>query len=482
AEIDDYKEYMGIGSQSTQALTAGDNHTLDELDAMLATNPYASIEVVDEKYTHLLAAIRGDEWDDEEEEEEDEMFSSKGGYVRAIIAENPRLRLDMAENFQPDANALAATGVAVFAMSGQGKTEVVMRFVEQYVKGYHTGCTIFDSQGDALSLVEDGFFPNGHIATPGNVPSMESVIKYGLQVVFDLSEWHKPGKVGMDREMAGAVIAETINDLMIAQKHTPPQSRRTCLVVLDETQLWVPQGRTPGGMTQATAGELYNAALGLSTTGRKLGLMPFFAGPRIATIHNDIIANCETRIFGKADLDNDLSRYHEYFSKDIASDMDIRSLGPGQMIVCTGGKKLFTQFKERTTRHVSSTPSVMQDLDRYSQKLPREMLTMLSRQSNPNIEVPSTPRPGYATGYTGAASQREETIEELLYADEEEEEVSVEDRLNQDERLVLDAYRDGKRTGNAIAAVTGLSGTRVNKCLNSLAFKGLIDWKPKVTA
>lgn len=54
-----------------------------------------------------------------------------------------------------------------------------------------------------------------------------------------------------------------------------------------------------------------------------------------------------------------------------------------------------------------------------------------------------------------------------------------EDGLATDERMVLEAYRHGTKTGNAIAAVTGIPGTRVNQCLHLLLAKGLIDWKPK---
>jgi hypothetical protein len=51
--------------------------------------------------------------------------------------------------------------------------------------------------------------------------------------------------------------------------------------------------------------------------------------------------------------------------------------------------------------------------------------------------------------------------------------------LRDDERSVLAAYRKGYKSGNAIAAITGLPGTRVNKHLNRLSALGLIDWQPK---
>jgi len=60
-----------------------------------------------------------------------------------------------------------------------------------------------------------------------------------------------------------------------------------------------------------------------------------------------------------------------------------------------------------------------------------------------------------------------------------EEPVAPEDRLHGDERSVLEAYRAGLKTGNAIAPETGLSSTRVNQILNKLSRMGLIDWQPR---
>src|SRR5205085_12267249 len=97
----------------------------------------------------------------------------------------------------------------------------------------------------------------------GRVPSMSSVITYSLQVVFDLSEWHKPGVVGMDPEPAAILMTKAIRELMAAQKAIEPAKRRTCLVVIGELQLWVPQSRTPGAAQKTTASELYSAVMAL---------------------------------------------------------------------------------------------------------------------------------------------------------------------------------------------------------------------------
>lgn len=391
-EVESYREYMGLGSSTphVELATLGSEHTDAELDSMLATNPYASVELFsDDKYTRLLPSADTDEEEETRlvDEPEDDL-PAPGGKIAAIIGDNPRRRLDMADNFQPDANRLAATGMLACGMPGSGKTNVLMRFAEQYIKRFYLPCVVFDSQGDGSSLLD--ICPNGHVAVPGRIPSMQSVITYSLQVVFDLSEWHKSGVVGMDPEMAAILMTQAIRDVMAAQKAIEPARRRTCLVVIDELQLWVPQSRTPGGMQKTTASELYSAVMALATTGRKLGLMPLFAATRIAMVHNDAIASAETRILGKVDLDTDIDRYREYVSKGVISDEQLRALGPGEMVVCHAGKRLLTQFYRRDTEHASHTPSVTQDLDKFRHKLPPEMIELLTR---PVEAAPPRPTP-----------------------------------------------------------------------------------------
>ena len=65
-------------------------------------------------------------------------------------------------------------------------------------------------------------------------------------------------------------------------------------------------------------------------------------------------------------------------------------------------------------------------------------------------------------------------------AQPEQHSFSPETHLSPDERRVLEAYRNGAKTGMAIKSVTGIAGTRVNECLHKLGpVLGLIDWQPR---
>lgn len=405
-EIDDFREYMGLGS-TTKGLEADldvrNGYTNTEIEAMLASNPYASAELFeDERYTHLLASVAGD---DEREPEPEETPAPARSRPAAILGENPRRRLLLASNFQPDAQALLSTGVVAFGCQGSGKTTVLVRLLEQYIERFRLPCVIFDSQGDFRSLVEDDFCPRGVLATPERLPQMADVVQYGLQVVVDLAEWHEEGKVEMSFELAGRLMARLIRELMTAQKAIDPAKRIPCLVAIDEIHLWVPQN-PPSYLSQGTARNLLDAVIALATTGRKLGIVPLTATQRIAKVNKDVIGSVETRIFGKVDLDNDLKRYREYIPESAASDDQIRAFRQGEMIVTMGGSRLPVQFLNRETRHISHTPRITQGLERFAGRLPAEVLEYVIRPQvtaiMPNTrEIPAfhppTPTPARPT-------------------------------------------------------------------------------------
>lgn len=394
-----------------------------------------------------------------EAQRELEQAQRAAGLVPLLICANERRRLHMAPNFQPDANDVVKTGLVAFGIPGSGKTSVLVRCLEQLVTRFNLPCVIFDSQGDFLSLVEDGVFTRGWIAVPGRVPSPQTVIAQGLQVVFDLSEWHKPGAEGMDKEMAGTMMQKYINALMAVQKAIEPAKRRTCPVVIDEVHLWVPQGRTPGGMTPATAATVYNAVMAIATTGRKLGLPPLVAGQRIATIHNDVIGNIGIRLFGLADLDNDLKRYREYFSEEVATDAQIRAFHAGEMIVCMSGKKVHVQFLNRESRHESHTPSVTTGLEQFKHRLSPEVLAALVQGQE--------------------VSEEEEGVVDF---DEEEpiEELQPKPQVGKYDQAIK-TWRDleSKQMANVrdFAAAMGLGETKAYSLLCEMDRLGLIEWE-----
>lgn len=401
-----------------------------------------SDEEMDEGIAHLMVGNRY-------EEVQEETINS------AIIGTNPRRRLNMAENFQPDANDPLATGVAAFGIPGSGKTTAIIRMFEQYVEQYRLPFVAFDSQGDWKSLVESGFCPRGVIATPDTLPAMSAVVLKGLQVVVDLQEWREEGAEEMSIEMAAQVITSCIRGLMAAQRVIASHDRVSCLVGLDEAQLWVPEGSS-GFMTKATGAQIKTAVMGLATTGRKLGVVPFVAGPRIAQIDKDAIAGIETRLFGKADLDNDIKRYRDYIPVREISDQQIRQLGKGDLIVSMNGQRILAHFYNRMTKHISHTPRVSQSLARFATTLPPETLAQIT-QVRQTDALPATPRRRVPMSAQEAHRQRIEARKRPVYARQEERVVATVPVATVDEALERgkEVYQAGYVTLDKFCAAMG---------------------------
>ena len=402
-EVNSYREYMGIGpSIPHMELAAADGYTDADLDALLVTNPYASAELLsNDKYTRLLPSVSEVDEEDEtrlvEEPKDDEL---PGGRVAAIIGENPRRRLDLADNFQPDAEMPLATGVFFAAMPGAGKTVAMARFLEQYIHLCALACVIFCLEGDLSPIVESGLCPRGLIVGPDEIPSMRYVIEHRVQLVIDLQQCRKPGEEFVNYELAGQLIARVVKELLNAHaaiKAATGQTPLPCLLALDETQMWGPQN-PPSYLDGKTYKTLVDILTIVATRGRKYGVVPFLAAQRIAKVHNDIIAGCEMRVLGKTDLDNDITRYRKYISKDVISDQTIRSLGKGQMIVCMNGKLVIVQFKNRASKHTSHSPHLTGALNNPVGRIPPEILAASAAASRP-VEA-ARPAPVPIPSYT----------------------------------------------------------------------------------
>jgi hypothetical protein len=405
-EMTSFREYMGLGkahSEQVASLGTGEDCSTDELDALLATNPYAVPELFDDdKYTRLLPIVEQADNDEDTRlvDDPEDAPGEEAQRVAAIIGENPRRRLRLADNYQPDANDPLATGVLLIAMPGAGKTAIMARFLEEYLFHFHLATVAFDLEGDLCSIVEHPSCPRGMVVGPENMPSMAYVVKHRIQLVVDLQQCRKPGEAFVNYELAGQVIARTVKALLNAQTAIAPHERLPVLLALDETHMWTPQN-PPSYLESKTYKDLLDTLTVVATRGRKYGVVPFLAAQRIARVHKDIIAGCETRILGKTDLDTDIKRYREYVSPAVISDAGIRSLGRGQMVVCMHGKRLLVQFYNRQSTHRSHTPHLTGALNQPVERIPPDILAMsaaASRQTEavapPAPVAPALPRQG----------------------------------------------------------------------------------------
>jgi hypothetical protein len=260
-------------------------------------------------------------------------------------------------------------------------------FLEQYIILFRLSCVIFCLEGDLRSIL--GLCPRGMIAGPDDMPSMAYVVTHRVQLVVDLQQCRKAGEEFVNYELAGQLIAKTVKELINAQAAIAPDDRLPCLLALDETQMWTPQ-TPPSYLDGRTAKDLLDTLTVVATRGRKYGVVPFLAAQRIARVHKDIIAGCETRVLGKTDLHNDIAWYRKYISPEVISDQGIRGLRKGQMVVCMNGKRLLVQFHDRQSKHTSHSPHLTGALNNVVERLPPDILAASAAASRPVAAAPTS--------------------------------------------------------------------------------------------
>ena len=324
----------------------------------------------------------------------------QGRRVPAIFGENPRLRLLLADNFQPDANRIGKTGGFFVGVQGSGKTTAMVLTCEQYIKGWRLGGFYFDIKGiDFKGIVTSGFAPRGLIVAQDTIDELEEryaesggLVRTALhnqwQVVFDLPTWREPGRTAMSRRLISEMMTRVINDLMAEAATILPGNgrRRPFIIAIDEVQRLAPQSKRGDA-------DLLDALVGLSTTGRAAAVVPFFACPRIAEVDKDLIGSVELRAFGQATLLQDVKTYREYVGADAFGDEEIRGLRTGEMIVCMGESCLLAKFYDRETPHGSHNASVDDALATWDYGRPPTMPASPYYQTAYPYQ-PSTPQAG----------------------------------------------------------------------------------------
>lgn len=267
----------------------------------------------------------------------------------------------LAENLcvSPDV-VINGNGIAGFGLPGSGKTGILARILEQ-ASQFHVPIVCFDKEGDLTSAV--GCFPRGVLGTFQNCPSGTDVLKYGLQVVYDLPSWPS-------LEAAGQTIAHIVRQLLREGEALPYAERVPLLIALDEAEYWLPQKRGEA-LSEETYATLYDAFHELATIGRKRGPTPALFTQQIAMLHKDVLAP-GLFIFGRQTLDTCLKRYMEYLVPmgDLTEKQfkqRITRLSPGKAIVkLPGGGQKVVQFYKRESVHVSHTPSVQAAMNKYA--------------------------------------------------------------------------------------------------------------------
>jgi hypothetical protein len=408
----------------------------------------------------------------------------QGRRVPTIFGENPRLRLLLADNFQPDANRIGKTGGFFVGVQGSGKTTAMVRTCEQYIYGWRLGGFYFDIKGiDFKGIVTSGFAPRGLLVAQDTLDELEEryaesggLVRTALhnqwQVVFDLPTWREPGRTAMSRRLISEMMTRVINDLMAEAAAILPGNgrRRPFILAIDEVQRLAPQSKKGDP-------DLLDALVGLSTTGRAAAVVPFFACPRIAEVDKDLIGSVELRSFGQATLLQDVKTYREYVGADAFGDEEIRGLRTGEMIVCMGESCLLAKFYDRETPHGSHNASVDDALATWDYGRPPTMpapspyyQAAYPYQPPPRAFATHAPAPSTQPARPVASAQAPVSWQEAEKSQTQHFTKAVGPQL----QAAYDAFRPGMNH-HMLARALGTTSSVAGHLLKQLQLRGLID-------
>jgi hypothetical protein len=165
------------------------------------------------------------------------------------------------------------------------------------------------------------------------------------------------------------MIATIVNQMMAWSSMRPSYERVPALLVLDEAHTWLPEKRG-ATIPKENYAKLFDAFQAVGSTGRKRGLTPFFACPKISELSKSILYP-GMYLFFRTSLHTDLQRVLEYVSSDTLTAKGLRqyisSLPKGKAIVkLPNGRQKTIMFHKRAFEHVSHTPGVLSALNKYA--------------------------------------------------------------------------------------------------------------------
>lgn len=212
--------------------------------------------------------------------------------------------------------ALVQSRLLITATSGSGKSWSLRRLIEQ--ASQHVHLLILDPEGEFASLKDK--LKISHL----KAESAQDVARAGVlairlmaskeSAVLDISNLNPESRVQFVKRFVQSLV------------EVKEELRHPVMVVIDEAQLFAPQG---------AAVESSAAIKDLLTRGRKRGQFAVLATQRLSNIDKTVAAQCDNVMIGRATLDIDVRRGLETLGVGGKDDGMLRGLEVGQFY-CNG--------------------------------------------------------------------------------------------------------------------------------------------------
>src|SRR5688572_25079010 len=191
-----------------------------------------------------------------------------------------------------DLETLLETKLLIEADSGSGKSWAIRKMSEECSGKVQQ--ILIDPEGDFITLREK--YPFALVSkSGGDIPLnlryaealAHKILETGISVIIDLYEFKQH-----EREQFVKVFCEAL-------MNAPKSLRHSCLIYLDEGQLFCPEDKR----AISTA-----AVIDLCTRGRKRGLCAILATLRISILNKSAAAQCKNKMMGSTSLPLDQKR------------------------------------------------------------------------------------------------------------------------------------------------------------------------------
>jgi hypothetical protein len=217
-----------------------------------------------------------------------------------------------------DLETFLETKLLIEADSGSGKSWTIRKLAEECSGKVQQ--IIIDPEGDFITLREK--YPFALVSkSGGDIPLnlryaealAHKILETGISVIIDLYEFKQP-----EREQFVKVFCEAL-------MNAPKSLRHSCLIYLDEAQLFCPEDKRAISTS---------AVIDLCTRGRKRGLCAILATLRISILNKSAAAQCKNKMMGSTSLPLDQKRVGDELGfRTKEETRDLRNLGKGEFYI-----------------------------------------------------------------------------------------------------------------------------------------------------
>lgn len=296
-------------------------------------------------------------WDGEYDEEGMKAFmaewqaAQKGAGQKQHTEEEVILHLS--KTWEPSADSFLSQRIIIIGQPGAGKSNSVANVAEE-IGPLGVPMLLLDTEGEYDGLCHPRYLPRGIVLgaetiTQENAREFgQSIVAEKLQVILNLQSYEADDE-------AALIICELIAGINEWEEAQPAGERVSCMVVLDEAAVWLPQAVNESILSKPVLNRLQQTFFStVVRRGRKRGIGFLLATQRIAEIDKRALSATWV-ILHRQTLPNDLKVYQQYGIEPEAA----RALRPGQAYVLGPGDfHEIVQFRKRRSQDKAFTPGL----------------------------------------------------------------------------------------------------------------------------